>query len=357
MKKGLAPVENKLKILISIGDIAGIGAEIALKAVYKLKSKNFIPIFVGNLDIIKLNLKILSLTIPEKYYVFNILNEELSNIIDDTNVLNIINIDFLEKFDFEFGKPSIFTGKYSYLFFEKAVNILKNKNFRKKGFYSLITSPISKEFWELSKMPYKAHTEALKKMTKSKNVAMIFANSKIIITLATRHISISSIKKVFNTNILQEAIDTSINFLEALGVKNKKIGISGLNPHSGENGHIGTEEKEIIIPTLQLEKYKNITFFGPMSLDALILKALNKNLDIIVAMYHDEGILPLKVMDYFGCTNITFGLPFIRVSPGHGTGFDIAGKGIANEKAFINSIKWCQKNFDAFHQIKKLEKV
>ena len=108
MKKGLAPVENKLKILISIGDIAGIGAEIALKAVYKLKSKNFIPIFVGNLDIIKLNLKILSLTIPEKYYVFNILNEELSNIIDDTNVLNIINIDFLEKFDFEFGKPSIF---------------------------------------------------------------------------------------------------------------------------------------------------------------------------------------------------------------------------------------------------------
>lgn len=341
MKKGLAVVENKQKILISIGDIAGIGTEIALKSIYKLKSKNFIPILIGNLEIIKMNLDFLN--IPKTFYNFNILNEKLSNIIDDINILNVINIDFKEKFNFSFGKPNIFTGKYSYIFFEKAVNILKNKNFIKKGFYSLITSPISKEFWELAKMPYSAHTEALKKMTKSKNVAMIFSNSKIIITLATRHVPISNIKRFLNKNSLQEAIDTSINFLNFLGIKNKKIGISGVNPHSGENGHIGLEEIELIIPTLKLEKYKNIEFLGPTSLDALILKSIKKEINIIIAMYHDEGILPLKAMDYYGCTNITFGLPFIRVSPGHGTGFDIAGKGIANEKAFINSIKWCLK--------------
>jgi 4-hydroxythreonine-4-phosphate dehydrogenase len=342
------------KILITIGDVSGIGPEIALKSILKneilkneSKQKKFLPILIGNIEVLKKTLKICDKKNENNIFkndiLFNELNENHSNIICDKNVINVVNIKFEQNYDFRFGKPDEITGKYSYLYLQKAVEILQNPEFIKNGYKRLITAPISKKHWELANIQYQAHTEALAGLTNTKKFAMIFANSKAIVILATRHIPISTMSKYFTKNALEDAIDIGIDFLKQLKKNNPNIGVCGLNPHAGENGYSGKEEQNIIIPILNLEKYKNIKFTGPVSGDSLFQKMTDKKIDLIISAYHDQGIFPLKAMDYYGCVNISFGLPFIRVSPGHGTAFDIAGKGIANEKSFSEAIKWSLK--------------
>ncbi|MDR0676438.1 MAG: 4-hydroxythreonine-4-phosphate dehydrogenase PdxA, partial [Elusimicrobiota bacterium] len=339
---------------MTIGDIAGIGPELTLKAILKNTKnlKNYLPILIGNTQVLKKTLKICNIENKNNIF-FNELDELHTNLNKyDENVINIVNIDFDKKLKikkiFEFGKPDKITGKYSFLYLEKAINILQNPYFTKNGYKRLITAPISKKHWQKANIPYPAHTEALADLTNTKKYAMIFANSKAVVILATRHIAIKDVPKYFTKKSLSDAIDIGIDFLKKITkTKNKvfNIGICGLNPHVGEKGYSGREEIEIISPTLNSEKYKkqNIKFFGPFSGDGLFQKMVEKKLDIIIAAYHDQGIFPLKAMDYYGCVNISFGLPFIRISPGHGTAFDIAGKGIANEKSFLQAISWSLK--------------
>src|SRR5574344_1101425 len=231
------------KILITIGDVSGIGPEIVLKSILKneilkneSKQKLFLPILIGNNEVLKKTLKICDKKnendIFKNEIFFNELNENHSNIICDKNVINVVNIKFEQNYDFRFGKPDEITGKYSYLYLQKAVEILQNPEFIKNGYKRLITAPISKKHWELAHIQYQAHTEALAGLTNTKKFAMIFANSKAIVILATRHIPISTMSKYFTKNALEDAIDIGIDFLKQLKKNNPNIGVCGLNPNA-----------------------------------------------------------------------------------------------------------------------------
>ena len=268
---------NKLKILITTGDPLGIGPEISVKAAIAMQHK-CTPILIGSRK--------------------------------DFGELPCEFIDVCGN---------------SFDYVKKAVELLQTGEYSK-----LVTAPISKKNWQDLGVPYPAHTEALAALTNTQKYAMIFANSKAKVVLTTRHIAIKDVPQAFNQATLNEAIEVGIDFLNQLGIKNKRIGICSLNPHGDENCSV-----DILIP-----KYKNVEFIGPTSGDALFQKAVLGTLDLIVAAYHDQGIFPLKAMDYYRCVNITIGLPFVRVSPGHGTAFDIAGKNIANPDAMIEAIDW-----------------
>ncbi|MCP4482160.1 MAG: hypothetical protein GY817_05110 [bacterium] len=274
---------SKQKILITTGDPQGIGPEVSVKAATFMQTECE-PILIGS----RANFK---------------------------------------SFQGEF--IHVDGGSYEYL--KKAVEILTN---RPKVYKRLVTAPISKVDWQEADVPYPAHTEALAGLTGISKYAMVFANSKARVVLATRHIPLEDIPQFFTRKALEDAIDIGVDFLEQLGIKNKRIGICSLNPHGDENCEVNTPN------ILFLRKYQNLTFIGPTSGDALFQKAVDDKLDLIIAAYHDQGIFPLKAMDYYRCVNITVGLPFIRVSPGHGTATDIAGQGVAKCDAMVEAIRW-----------------
>lgn len=330
--------EKKLeKILITMGDASGIGPEISIKTVMSEKvRKKCLPIIIGNFEVLKNSIPVDML----KNFTWNIVDEKIEklNIVDAKNCINLINIDFEKNYKLKIGTPDKTTGKYSFLYLKKAVELINN-SFAKK----IVTAPISKKAWQEAGILYPAHTEALAGLTNTKKYAMIFANKKVKVVLATRHIPVKDIAKNFDKKNLEDAIDIGLKFLDMLDIKKKRIGICSLNPHAGENGYNGDEEIKIIKPVLDYDKYKNINFSGPISGDAIFHKAMIDEIDLVISAYHDQGIFPLKVMDYYGCVNITIGLPFIRVSPGHGTACDIAGKNIANPAAMIEAILWSLK--------------
>jgi 4-hydroxythreonine-4-phosphate dehydrogenase len=342
------------KILITMGDAAGIGPEISLKSAINEKvKKKCIPIIIGNLKALKNNAPSRLIKNLDWNIIKNT-NKKI-NIVDSKNTINVINIDFPKNYKLKPGKPDKTTGKYSFLYLKTAVELLNNSIYFKNNskitskatssFFcnKLVTAPISKKYWQKASIFYSGHTEALADMTNTKKYAMVFANKKVNVLLVTRHLQIKDISKHFNKKNLENSIDIAIDFLDALNIKQKRIGICSLNPHSGEDGYNGKEEIEVIKPVLKYKKYKNINFYGPKTCDAVFHKAINKKLDFVLAAYHDQGILPLKLIDFFGCINITMGLPFIRTSPGHGTAFDIAGKQVANPSAMINSVLWTLK--------------
>ena len=372
------------KILITMGDAAGIGPEISVKAALDAKiRRKCLPIIIG--DINQLHEIVtqmindtsfsschpelvsgsnsLSFELPRKKMLkqvqhdmvffdlckntnknyklrINVLDEKLggSDALYDGNIVNVIDVKFKPEYKVKAGLPDKVTGKYSFLYLEKALDLIKN-SFAEK----LVTAPISKKAWQDAGILYPAHTEALAGMTNTKKYSMIFANRKVKVVLATRHIPVKDISENFDKKSLEDALDIGIQFLDMIGVEKKRIGVCGLNPHAGEDGCNGDEEIKIISPVLNQARYKNIKFYGPVSGDAVFHKAMTGELDLVVAAYHDQGIFPLKAMDYFGCVNITIGLPFIRVSPGHGTAFDIAGKNLANPDAMIEAILWSLK--------------
>ncbi len=324
------------KIIITCGDPAGIGHEIAIKSILDPQIKQKItPILIGNLEILKSFIP----KIYAKKINFNILKpSEKIKISDDKNCLNIINFDFPKNYKFKFGKSDKITGKFAFLYLEKALELIKTGEISK-----LVTAPISKKSWQDAGIKYQAHTEALAELTNTKKYAMIFANSELRVVLATRHVEIKNIINFLDKKTIEDAIDSGLKFLKNLRIRQKSIGICGLNPHAGEEGSVGKEEIEIIQKVLRYKKYEALNFYGPKSSDDVFHRALEKKLDLVVAMYHDQGILPLKITDYFGCVNITIGLPFVRVSPGHGTAFDIAGQNTANPRAMIEAILWALK--------------
>ena len=330
---------NKKIVLITMGDAAGIGPEISVKASLDAAVReSYLPVIIGDLE----SLKKLRITNDGSEIHWNVLDEKLDgkDIICEKDVINVIDVKFEAGYHPEFGKPDVITGKYSFLYVEKAVKLIQQKF---ADCMRLVTAPISKKFWQKAGIEYLAHTEALAAMTGTEKYAMIFANDFFSVVLVTRHVSIKHIPEYFNKKSFEDALDIGIEFLDKLGVKDKKIGVCGLNPHAGEDGQVGHEEIEIIEPVLSYPKYKNINFFGPMTGDAIFEKARLGAVNLVIAAYHDQGIFPLKAMDYYGCVNITVGLPFTRVSPGHGTAFDIAGKNKANAKAMVQAILWSGK--------------
>jgi 4-hydroxythreonine-4-phosphate dehydrogenase len=205
---------------------------------------------------------------------------------------------------------------------------------------AMVTAPISKESWHLADAPWPGHTELLADRCRSPRKVMMFVAGPLKIALATIHVALFEVRHKFTIGCVFEPIDLLNDALkEFFGIARPKIAVCGLNPHAGENGQFGDEEQRIIGPAILLAQEAGIDCIGPFPADTLFVKAAQGAYDGVVAMYHDQGLIPVKLLAFDKAVNITLGIPIIRTSPAHGTAFDIAGKGVANENSMKEAIR------------------
>lgn len=295
------------KIAISIGDLNGIGIEIALQAHSKI-SKICKPIYCINKEILKSACKELKVEIPKDFETFN------------------------TKGDFEIkpGFVSKKSGKYSFDSFMDAIKLAD-----KKEVDAICTLPINKEAWNKAKISYKGHTEVLRDYF-GKNAIMMLGCKKMFVGLFTEHIPLKKVPKKITEEDLTKFL---IDFQKS--VKSKKIGVLGLNPHASDNGVLGDEEVQIFKAIKNANKILDKKIFtGPLVPDIAFSPMSRKNYTYFVAMYHDQGLGPLKALYFDESINVSLNLPIIRTSVDHGTAFNIAYKNEkVNLKSYINAIK------------------
>lgn len=301
-------------IIYTFGDPAGIGPEIILKSLlskpYLLKKAfHFV---IGDYEILE--------QLCSQYH----LDQGLVNCVTAVEYLKMGKLNFLDLQNargIRSGKPKASSGKASLEYLDVALRIIKRINGA-----TLITAPLSKYYVAKYYPGFRGHTEYLAQKFKVKKYAMLFIASSLSLLLITRHVPLKKVPFLIDEERIREAILLALDFLRnKLKIKQPYIAVSGLNPHAGEGGTIGREEIEIIEPAIRKIKYKKI--YGPLAADTIM--RTERRYDLIVSMYHDQ-ILPLFKTRYRKLVNCTLGLPFLRLSPDHGTAFDIAGKGIAN---------------------------
>jgi 4-hydroxythreonine-4-phosphate dehydrogenase len=204
---------------------------------------------------------------------------------------------------------------------------------------AVVTAPISKTSWKLADVEWPGHTEMLAARCKSKRKVMMFVAGPLKLALATIHEALFDVRHKFTIGCVFEPIDLLNDALkEYFGFDNPKIGVAALNPHAGEEGQFGDEEQRIITPAILLARNQGINCIGPFPADTLFLRAVNGEFDGVVAMYHDQGMIPVKLLNFGKAVNITIGIPIIRTSPAHGTAFDITGRNIADASGMKSAI-------------------
>ena len=205
---------------------------------------------------------------------------------------------------------------------------------------AMVTAPISKISWNLADSKWIGHTEMLAEQCKSPRKVMMFVAGPLKLALATIHEPLFEVRHKFTIGCVYEPIDLLNTALkEYFDIKNPRIAVAGLNPHAGEDGQFGDEEKRIIRPAILLAQEVGINCDGPYPADTLFVKAVNGDFDGVVAMYHDQGLIPVKLLAFDKAVNVTIGIPIIRTSPCHGTAFDIAGKSIASPESMKEAIR------------------
>ena len=322
--------DDKNKLIISLGDPAGIGTEITLKALgSKSLNKNIKPLLVG----CKNNI----------YTTYQMLIKHGVNNIPNPDKLDIIDIPLDKKVIP--GEVNKYTGSASFKWLLNATNILLEGKAN-----ALVTAPISKIAWHKAGHKFAGQTELLGKLTNKKTSMLFTAISpnngwRFNTLLATTHIPLNKINDTLTKELIRHKLDTLLNFCRKFKEK-PSIQIAGLNPHAGEEGKIGMEEQNLIIPILNEWKLDNpdIKIIGPIPPDTCWISSVNawngasiKNNapDGILALYHDQGLIPVKLIAFDEAVNTTLGLPFVRTSPDHGTALDIAGMFKAREKSMV----------------------
>jgi len=304
----------KIKVGITIGDPSGIGPSITLKAMQRLK---------GLADFV---------LIGDKWVLSKAMSSELI-----AHSFKIIDLNNVNHSSFTFGKVKAEYGRASIEYLDCALDLIKNKQID-----CLVTCPISKEAINLAGYHYSGHTEYLAHNTGTKDFAMMLLNKELKFSLVSRHIPLKKVASIINARDFSMTVALTYKSLqEMFSVRKPRIVICGLNPHASDNGLIGGEENRIIRPVIKrLKKNLKADIDGPISADIAIQKAKNHHYDAVVAMYHDQALIPLKLTGNDTGVNITLGLPFVRTSPLHGTAFDIARKPVlAGPDSLIEAIR------------------
>lgn len=319
------------RVVFTCGDVNGIGPEIALKAFKKIfskKQKNKI-VFVCPKNVF------------DHYYRLTKAAFEY-HIVENNNYTNLnLNLIALPDTKLKFGFPTKASGQVAFESIKKSLELINNNLAD-----ALVTAPISKEAFNLANINFPGHTELLAASEKNNNYMMLFLSDKIKTGLLTIHTPISKVSKLITKERLISAIELlNIAAKQDLKILNPKIAVLGLNPHSGENGLIGNEEIKIISPAIKsLQKKINVS--GPFVPDAFWGNNSYNNFDLILGMYHDQVLIPFKLLNFNIGVNFTAGLKLIRTSPDHGTAYDIAGLNKADESSIMQSYKYAIKIFN-----------
>ena len=316
---------------ITMGDPAGVGPELIVKLL-KNKSFDFSKfIFFGSSKVLDYEFRKYNVSIPIKNF------STISSV--DTSKEFILNFEPKKSdFNFEIGKINTNCGKLAY---ETILNAIE---FANRGLIkAIVTCPINKESLKLASVELIGHTEILSKKSKSNDVFMLMVNDELKVILCTIHVPLLKAVLSLDEKLVLKTIIAANKACYNFGIKSPRIGVAGLNPHAGENGTMGDEEQIFIKPAIQEAIKLGLNVSGPLSPDIIFSMAREKKFDIVVSLYHDQGLIPFKYFGVGNGVNITLGLPFVRTSPDHGTAFDIAGKGIANPNSFFKAIRYAEK--------------
>ena len=334
---------NRRKIIgITMGDPASIGPEITIKAfLHDSLYEKCNPIVIGDSNVLEDAKKTLGIT--------NLTIHSISSVSEanfQPNVLNVLDMKLVDMEHLKRGEVSALAGEAAFQYVNKVIELALNKEID-----ATVTNAFNKEAINLAGHHYSGHTEIYADFTYTKNYTMMLAHENLRVVHVSTHVSLMEACRRVKKQRVLDCIKIAYQACKDLGIENPKIGVAGLNPHSGENGLFGREEIEEIIPAIEAAKAEGILADGPVPPDTLFSKALGGWYDIVVAMYHDQGHIPLKVVGFVynqedekweavSGVNITLGLPIIRTSVDHGTAFDQAGKGTASELSLINAIDY-----------------
>ena len=293
-------ISQRIRIGITCGDVNGIGPEIALRAVSELWTPGIEFVLIG----------------PDQVF-------------DSPATWKIPFAGKLTP-----GKITAEASKTAVAAIERAVRGCLDGELD-----AMVTAPICKEGLKLAGVDYPGHTEMIAELTGTKRYGMILMGKGLRVMLATRHLPLRAVSDALTKESILEAIELTGEALKWFGLDNDRIGVCGLNPHAGDGGALGTEEAKVIAPAIAAARAKGFNAIGPVPADVIFSQALQRQYDAVVAMYHDQGLGPLK-MHAFDCgVNLTLGLPIIRTSPDHGTAFNIAGKDVAKPDSMIAAIE------------------
>lgn len=337
--------EKKI-IGITMGDPASIGPEITVKALTNANLYNRCnPVIIGDAAVMEAAVKIVKKSKEVTIHKIHSIEEaKFQPGIIDVFDLNLVDMQQLKR-----GEVSAMAGHAAFAYVKKVIELAMTGQID-----ATVTNALNKEAINLAGHHYSGHTEIYADFTKTDKYTMMLVHEKLRVVHVSTHVSLREACNRVKKERVLEVIRIANHACKELGILEPKIGAAGLNPHSGENGMFGTEERDEIIPAIKIAREEGILVDGPVPPDTIFSKARGGWYDIVVAMYHDQGHIPLKVIgfvynqekqkwDAVAGVNITLGLPIIRTSVDHGTAFDQAGKGIANELSLINAIDYASK--------------
>ena len=311
---------------ITMGDAAGVGPEIILKTMKSLPRYQGECVVFGAYNVLE-------------YYnnrfgwglALNLI-EHPSQAVD--GAVNIIDPFPIRMEEFEIGALSAKCGDGAYRYLEAAVQCAL-----KGEITAVVTAPLNKAALHMGGHQFAGHTEILAQLTGQKSYAMLLWSEKLKVIHATTHVSLRKACDLVTRQRVAQVVGLANDVLKKSGISRPRIAVAGLNPHAGENGLFGDEEITQIIPAVEECRAGGICVEGPLPPDTVFLKCFQGQYDLVAAMYHDQGHIPLKLMDFKGGVNMTVGLPVVRTSVDHGTAFDIAGKGIADESSLVKALE------------------
>jgi 4-hydroxythreonine-4-phosphate dehydrogenase len=319
--------EENIKVGITQGDINGIGYEIIIKTLANPHIlETCTPVVYGSSKVASYHKK--TLDFPD--FNFNLVKNADQAIAKRPNIVNVID----KEIKIDIGESTEVGGQLSLMALEAAVHDLKHNMIN-----ILVTAPINKKNIQSPGFTFPGHTEYLAQKFEAKDVLMLMVSDLLRIGVITGHIPLSEVSEAVTQDLILHKVRLFSQSLKRdFGIRQPRIAILGLNPHSGDNGVIGDEETKTIIPAIQKAKEENMLVFGPYPADGFFGSGNFTKFDGILAMYHDQGLIPFKTITFENGVNFTAGLPIVRTSPAHGTAFDIAGKNIASPESFKEAL-------------------
>lgn len=317
------------KIAVTMGDPAGIGPEIIIKSLAEGELSGAPVVVVGCASTLR---RILSLNITPKAEL-----RVLDRVADARfapGVINVIDEPLADPQALQAGVVQVQAGDLAYRCVKKATELAMAGEVQ-----AIATAPLNKEALHSAGHIYPGHTELLAQLTNSKDYAMVLYTDRLKVIHVTTHIALRKFLDTLGRDRIETVIGMADTFLKRVGFSQPRIAVAGVNPHAGENGLFGDEEITTVGPAIEAMKAKGIDAHGPCPPDTVFLQCYEGQYDMVVAMYHDQGHIPLKLLGFYDGVNITAGLPFIRTSADHGTAFDIAWTGKAKSESMAISIQ------------------
>lgn len=316
-------------IAVTMGDPAGIGPEIIIKSLVAGELSGAPAVVVGCVQTLR------------RIQVLNVVPHVELNVIDRPadarfapGIINVIDEPLDDPQALQPGKVQAQSGDLAFRCVKRATELAMAGEV-----YAIATAPLNKEALHSAGHLYPGHTELLAKLTNSRDYAMVLYTDKLKVIHVSTHIALRKFLDTLSRERVETVIAMADTFLKRVGFTHPRIAVAGVNPHAGENGLFGDEEINIVMPSVEAMRAKGIDVYGPCPPDTVYLQAYEGQYDMVVAMYHDQGHIPLKLLGFYDGVNITAGLPFIRTSADHGTAFDIAWTGKAKSESMAISIK------------------